>query len=207
MSLPFDPLAHLLYGLAWVSFGLAHSWLAGPAAERRFKPLFGAWWRIAYNVISTVHFLLVMAIGGWLLPAAQPLPLPDWGPYALGAVGVLGAVLLVWFATYYDGMRLLGLTQLKGAHEGHPESDEEPLHRSGPHRYIRHPLYSAGILLFWGLAFTEAGLATAIWATLYFWLGSRHEERKLTRLFGEDYQRYRNTVPALIPWKGRAWRQ
>jgi protein-S-isoprenylcysteine O-methyltransferase Ste14 len=39
--------------------------------------------------------------------------------------------------------------------------------------------------------------------TLYFFIGSQFEERKLIRYHGEQYRRYRELVPGLIPlpWK------
>jgi len=39
--------------------------------------------------------------------------------------------------------------------------------------------------------------------TAYFVIGSRLEERKLVREFGENYRRYQQSVPALMPLPGR----
>jgi protein-S-isoprenylcysteine O-methyltransferase Ste14 len=48
-----------------------------------------------------------------------------------------------------------------------------------------------------------AMLLSAVMMTLYFFIGSRFEERKLIRYHGEQYRRYRELVPGLIPlpWK------
>ena len=35
--------------------------------------------------------------------------------------------------------------------------------------------------------------------TLYFWLGSIHEESRLVAEFGEAYKEYQTLVPRLIP--------
>jgi protein-S-isoprenylcysteine O-methyltransferase Ste14 len=37
-------------------------------------------------------------------------------------------------------------------------------------------------------------------ATLYFWLGSLHEERRLMAEFGDAYRQYQRTVPPFLPW-------
>ena len=58
--------------------------------------------------------------------------------------------------------------------------------------------------MLWGLVDGEFALATALWASAYFWLGSRYEERRLVARYGDAYRDYRNRVPAFIPWKGRA---
>jgi protein-S-isoprenylcysteine O-methyltransferase Ste14 len=81
----------------------------------------------------------------------------------------------------------------------------EPLRLDGPHRFVRHPLYTALFLVLWGRAFDEAMIATAVWGSLYLIVGTRFEERKLLRLHGAAYARYRARVPAFLPWKGRAW--
>ena len=75
----------------------------------------------------------------------------------------------------------------------------------GIHRYVRHPLYSAMFLMFWGRAFDEAALMTALWATLYLVIGTRFEERKLLQIYGEDYARYSAAVPRFLPLRGKAW--
>jgi len=47
--------------------------------------------------------------------------------------------------------------------------------------------------------------ATCVLATAYILVGLRFEERALLRRFGTVYARYRAAVPALVPWRGRAW--
>ena len=73
------------------------------------------------------------------------------------------------------------------------------MHTDGLHARMRHPLYTAGLLILWGLASSEAGLATAVWGTLYFLIGARCEERRLITLFGDAYRDYRQRVPAFLP--------
>jgi len=36
-------------------------------------------------------------------------------------------------------------------------------------------------------------------ATLYFWIGSIYEERRLLAAFGEAYEEYKRSVPGLVP--------
>ncbi len=197
--------SHFLYALLWATFGLGHSVLADARVKARLKPYFRAGYRLAYNLFAVLHVGLIVGAGWWLLGDGEAFPRPEflralqWGMTALGA-GVLFAALFG-----YDLGRFAGTAQLRASAQGKFLDDEEPLHLSGFHRYVRHPLYSGAFLLLWGRVADEFTLATALWASLYFWIGSRFEERRLIARFGDSYARYRDTVPAFVPWKGRAF--
>ncbi len=70
----------------------------------------------------------------------------------------------------------------------------------GLHRCVRHPLYSAGFMILWGLLRDPLSLAMAIWGSLYLVIGTRFEERKLRRLYGAAYDDYSKRVPPSIAW-------
>lgn len=185
------PTVHLLYGLAWLSFGLGHSLLASQAPKRRLKPWFGPGYRLAYNIFAAVHIGAVVVFGHWLAVEPTPFANPFW------PLAVVGLAILIVALRDYDLGRLAGTFQLR-----HPEAPEdEPLHLKGLHRWVRHPLYSGSFLLLWGKAANEFELATALWASLYLLIGAAFEERRLLRLYGEAYADYRRQVPAFIPWK------
>jgi protein-S-isoprenylcysteine O-methyltransferase Ste14 len=104
----------------------------------------------------------------------------------------------------YDLGRFSGLSQIKAHRRGAPEPGDEPLIIHGMHQFVRHPLYLGAYLIFWGGAGDDFGLATAIWGSLYLWIGARHEERSLLALYGQAYTAYQTQVPAIVPWKRRA---
>jgi len=73
----------------------------------------------------------------------------------------------------------------------------------GPYAIVRHPLYTGNLLLLAG--FTVASglwwaplLAIAFW---WFWYPPAidYEDRKLGRIFGQEWQQWARTVPAVIP--------
>jgi protein-S-isoprenylcysteine O-methyltransferase Ste14 len=73
----------------------------------------------------------------------------------------------------------------------------------GPYAYVRHPLYVGNILL--GIGFS---LASGLWWSfplfilimiVFYPQAIRHEDAKLHRLFGEDWQNWRQNTHALIP--------
>jgi protein-S-isoprenylcysteine O-methyltransferase Ste14 len=71
---------------------------------------------------------------------------------------------------------------------------------NGLYRYVRHPLYTAGLLFIWLIpVMTVNLLALNIGLTAYLIVGARYEERKLVKEFGEEYLHYRERTPMLIP--------
>lgn len=202
MNLP-HAWAHGIYLLAWLSFGAGHSFLAG----RRLQALFGARARLAFNVIALIHFGIIFEIGVWAFAGLPRFAVSGWGWSALTAMAVGGWALLFLALGSYDLGKFSGLAQIRAARAGaNVVVDDEPLITQGFHAYVRHPLYSAAILILWGAAWNDLGLATAVWGSLYLLIGSRFEERRLARLHGDAYRTYRKKVPAFLPWRGKVLR-
>lgn len=196
--------AHVLYALAWLSFGAGHSLLAANAAKARLKPLFGAGYRLAYNLFAVLHLAVVIAVGRWAFAGVEPFAFPGWATAPMIAAQVAGALVLAIALRAYDLGRFAGVTQIRNARAGKSEPEDEPLRTEGPHRFVRHPLYAGLLLILWGRIADPFDLATALWASVYIAVGIALEEQKLVALYGAAYAEYRRRVPALIPWKGRA---
>lgn len=76
------------------------------------------------------------------------------------------------------------------------------LQQKGLHSYVRHPLYFGTLLFVWGLFFMFpllSNLVAAIVLTAYVLIGIFLEEQKLLLEYGEEYKRYSEKVPKLIP--------
>jgi len=196
--------SYLIYALAWFSFGFAHSLLAAPSIKAMLAPKLGAYYRLAYNIVASLHVFAVWWLGKWLFMGSSSLLMPDWFQSGQTVVGILGIFLLAMALKGYDLGLLAGTAQIRRHRMGLAEAPIEPLHTGGLHAYVRHPIYTGAYLILWGNAKDEFGLATAILASLYLLIGTAHEERYLIRIYGDDYQHYRTHVPAVIPWKGRA---
>lgn len=75
---------------------------------------------------------------------------------------------------------------------------------NGVNRWVRHPLYTAGLVFIWLIPIMTSNLlALNLGLTVYLILGAIYEQRKLVREFGEQYIRYQERVPMLIP--GLRW--
>jgi len=88
----------------------------------------------------------------------------------------------------------------------HLLNGKDELITHGPFAYVRHPLYSTlmitipPLVIIWlsDLLFFTPWVLILIVSHYVV----RLEERGLIEVFGEDYERYRRYVPALIPYKG-----
>jgi protein-S-isoprenylcysteine O-methyltransferase Ste14 len=185
---------HLLYAAAWGSFGVGHSLLAGASARHGLGRWFGRYHRIAYNLIATLHIAAVLWLGARLASGAPAWPLPTWLAIALDTIVAAGVVLGVLALKSYAPAPFIGWAQLRGQGD-----DAMPLVIDGLHRRFRHPLYSAALLIVWGLVRSDLALATALWASLYLLIGSIAEERRLIGRYGDDYRRYQASTSRFLP--------
>jgi protein-S-isoprenylcysteine O-methyltransferase Ste14 len=187
-----------LYGCLWLSFGTGHSLLASASGRRILARAAGRSDRLLYNLIALAHLVLVLGIGSFLFGTEPPFVLARPLHVAMLLVSVAGAVIVLAAGRSYDLRRFLGISQWR-AGIADAAIVPEPLAMGGMNAIIRHPLYLGLLLLIWGLAVTPFRLATATFATIYIGIGIVFEERKLMRLYGDDYARYRRKVPALLP--------
>ena len=128
-------------------------------------------------------------------------------PLAVLALGVqaLGALILAYSIYQLDFPHFAGLRQWAGwlkRIETHSESDTSTsrLVVDGLHRYVRHPLYTSSLIVLWLISpMTVNRLAFVAGATVYLYVGSIFEERKLVAEFGDAYRAYQQRVPRLLP--------
>lgn len=195
----------LIITVYFTVYAVAHSWLASLGvkawARRRFGPAADRSYRLAYNVIATLTLLPLLALMALL--AQQTLysvPAPwSWLMVAGQGLAVLaaGATLLQTGA-----LGFLGLAQLIAER---PDQGG-PLNLSGLYAWVRHPLYTCGLVFLWlSPVMTTNTLIAYLLFTLYFYLGSIYEERRLVAEFGAAYRAYQQAVPRLVPLPGRRY--
>ena len=104
----------------------------------------------------------------------------------------------------FDPLEFIGLKQL-GRNEGEMgrPAGSPKLFSTGIYAWIRHPMYlftlAACVL---APVMTLDRLFLVAIMGLYLGFAIPVEERKLIRLFGQEYLEYRKRVPALIPFRG-----
>lgn len=143
-----------------------------------------------------------------LLLAILLLVSPRFAGAALSTRFLPRSVILFWIGT---GLLLAGLLFTVAARRylgGNWSStvtlkQDHTLIRSGPYRFVRHPIYTGLLLAIFGsgvIALGEwRGLVVLALATAAFLRKIQIEERFLQEQFGDAYARYRQEVAALIP--------
>ena len=107
----------------------------------------------------------------------------------------MAIVLLVVGVLHTDPLSFVGLRQLFTVVER-----PSRLVTHGLYRWVRHPLYTAGLLFIWLTPIMSINsLIVIISATIYIIVGALFEERKLEREFGSLYSEYKASTPMLIP--------
>jgi protein-S-isoprenylcysteine O-methyltransferase Ste14 len=186
-------------------YGGVHSFLASLWVKARARHWFGALadraYRLLYNVIAVVSFLPVLALAG-LLPdrTLYSIPFPWILATSVGQLAAIAALLLGLLQT--DVWSFLGFRQLVQS-----ETAGEParLVLKGLYRWVRHPLYTAGLVFIWLTpVMTVNVLAMNVGLTIYIIVGALFEERKLLHEYGQAYADYRRCTPMLIP--GLVWK-
>lgn len=112
-----------------------------------------------------------------------------------------GIVLIIAALSNYDLAEFSGTKQL----DLQPGEEDRAggLVISGFNGIVRHPLYFATILLLTGFllrGFTLANLVFVAISLLYLYIGAKLEEKKLEKIFGEEYRQYKKQVKMLIPF-------
>ncbi len=136
-----------------------------------------------------------------LTPLLTPFHLntPAWLRWS-GAAGLLAGVLLFYWTHRSLGSNWSGLLELR---EG------QSLVSDGPYRLVRHPMYSAMLLIGAGIGLLSANLL--VWSyflviLVMYLVRVGDEESMMLEQFGEPYARYCERTGRLMPPVRDLWR-
>jgi protein-S-isoprenylcysteine O-methyltransferase Ste14 len=184
--------------LAVCLWGLVHSLLAGHKVKewgrRALGERLGRFYRLAYNAFAGVSFLPVLVIM-FLVPDRTLYRVPV--PWSLLMIG--GELLAV--AGLFTAFRQTDIWEFIGFRQFGEDEKPSKLTTTGLYHYIRHPLYTAGMAFIWLLPLMTVNILTVnIALTVYIVIGATFEERKLRRIFGQEYSDYSAITPMFIPF-------
>jgi len=171
--------------------------------ERVRDRAYEGFYRAGYNIfalISLAPVTLSISMSDtivWQIPESQAtLTTVVLIIQMIGTIGMIISLLQI------DLLRFAGIKQIWAYFTGGElPLRSEPLQRKGLYKVVRHPLYFFALLSLWfAPVMTDLQLLFTATATAYFVIGSRWEEQRMVKAFGQDYVEYQQTVPWLIPF-------
>jgi len=188
-------------------YGFIHSVLASERVKIFFKKVFGkviAFYRLLYNIFSFIGLYIIWDLSPH--PSLQIYKLPNPYNYLVLIPQFIAIAGIIWCFKYISFKDFLGLNQidryLKNEYTNDELDENYTLRIEGPYKYSRHPIYFFSIMfllfrpemnLFYLTVFTSF--------TAYFYIGSYYEEKKMIRLFGDEYRNYQKKIPRIFPIK------
>ncbi len=178
----------------WLVYFIIHSGLAASSVKIFMQAelgMGGKRYRMVYAIISTIPLIIFLI---WLgkTPQSYLTPTQTWMQFTGLLVTSAAVILFKRSFARYSLKEFLGLREEKS----------DILIKDGVQAWIRHPLYSATLMLLLGLCLympTVENLISTVCIYIYIPIGIYFEEKKLINQFGEQYLKYREEVPALFP--------
>jgi protein-S-isoprenylcysteine O-methyltransferase Ste14 len=172
--------------VVWQLGALYNAFFGPQVVERR-------WW--GSQALETLVGL------GLFVLAQRFLPINFWAPITLQSVWLwtAGLIILAFSTTFILWARwVLGTlwTSTAVVKQGHQ------LRTTGPYRITRHPIYTGFLGMTFGTTLMNGfGMMLPVFLILFvfFEFKIRSEEALLTKTFGDQYLKYKQRVPQLLP--------
>lgn len=152
--------------------------------------------------VPVMVLLRVFGLVGWLSVITYLInpkwmswseaPFPEWARWAGVVTGVFSVPLLYWLFKSI-GKNITQTVKTRKEHE---------LVTNGPYRWVRHPLYSVGTMLFLSFALMASNWFIALSSLLglvMLMVRLPQEEKNLIERFGDEYKDYMKRTGRLIP--------
>lgn len=185
---------YVIIGGGWILYLSVHSILASGKVKRFVAeriPFLHNKYRLFYTLLSSLG-ILVLCYLLLITPAKLLFEFSVAVKYMAMVIASWGVIILVVSFRHLSGMAFLGFRA----------EDQGRLVKKGLHGRIRHPIYSGTILVIIGMMLyvaTDLVFLSGAIILAYLPFGIHFEEKKLIKMFGDDYLEYKAEVPAIIP--------
>jgi protein-S-isoprenylcysteine O-methyltransferase Ste14 len=173
------------FGVVWVA-GAIYNAVKAPAIVRRSDTPFQT---LLLGAVLALAIFFIVPAGVWKVLTVHAAWL-----VILGAIVLVASTIFTLWARFVLGTMWTATAAAKSGHV---------LHTEGPYAITRHPIYTGLLGMFLGTTLLSGLGPYLIYlaiAVAVVELKLRSEERLLTATLGEQYLRYQQRVPQLIPW-------
>jgi protein-S-isoprenylcysteine O-methyltransferase Ste14 len=174
--------------LLWCAFSLYWSYASKdskPTAsgESRGSRALHVFW------VNAAFFILLLPVPGL---TRRFLPASPWLIYTGLAIQAAFTMLAIWSRRHL-GSNWSGEVRIAAQHQ---------LVRSGPYRYIRHPIYTGVLGMYVGTCLVSGEIHAPVALLIViaaYWRKIRMEERALGETFGAEFREYQRGTWAVVP--------
>ena len=194
---------YLSITLLWAAYCALHSYLISIRFTNlmiRLLKSYYAFYRFAYVAISIV---LIIPLFRLTDPLNDPVIVTYGYPLSIIRTALASGSLLIFFWAFfidYDSLSFFGIRQISDLWRRKKTRGPGELKKSGLLGITRHPMYLALIVYLWCQTFRVIDIILNTVLTIYIIIGTRLEENKLVREFGDSYVAYQHEVAMLVPF-------
>lgn len=192
---------YLLIISLWAGYCALHSYLISirfTALLKRLSGSYYAFFRVFYIILSVVLLVPLISFTNQFDPATPTVE----APFASTARAILasGSLAMFFWAFFfnYDSLSFFGIRQIID-YRRKKTDDTSGIRKSGLLGMVRHPMYLALIIYLWSQTHTLMNIVVNIVLTIYVFIGTWLEEKKLVLEFGAAYVQYQQEVPMIFP--------
>jgi methanethiol S-methyltransferase len=178
----------------FITFAAVHSTLASTRLKEIIHKKVGRKYRnyrLLYNLLSLTLFI-------WVMLAYRNSPVL----YFVPGIWSLSMYLLqlILAVALFKCLQQTNVSDFFGFKEWKQQNIKAALVTDGFYGVVRHPLYLLSILfLVFNPVMTVQWALLTICSTIYFIVGARIEEKRFIKDFGDEYRKYKQTVPFMLP--------
>jgi len=198
------PVKHAFIVLLWILWCTLHSTLIATPVKDYLKEKLGNWFRFYRLFFNAASLATLIPVLYYSLSSIQRTPIFRWEGHLMIVKYLLLATSISLFVAggrHYSLSQFLGIRQIKTGRANHTLSEYDTFDNSGILSAIRHPWYTASLMVIWARDISLSTLLINIVVSAYFVIGTILEERKLLLEFGENYREYQKSVSMFIPYK------
>lgn len=155
-------------------------------------------YRIFFNLVSLLTLVPVLIYSDSMRGDPFFAWSGAWKPVQL-VMALCALALFYAGGRHYDFQQFLGIRQVVENESKKGLTETGGVDTSGILGVIRHPWYTAAILIIWARPLDMAVLVTNSVLTVYLFVGTFLEEKKLAAEFGDEYRDYQKRVPMFLP--------